>query len=55
MKLDEAKQILNKNGFIYEAKQNEVVLLDTTSSNVPVEVVRDWKDDETIEEDSDEY
>ena len=55
MNLNEAKEVLEQNGFICEDKQNEVVLLDTTSSNVPVEVVRNWKDDETIEEDSDEY
>lgn len=55
MNLNEAKEVLEQNGFICESKQNEIVLLDTDASNYTLENVRNWKDDETIEEDSDEY
>lgn len=55
MNINEAKDVLEQNGFICEAKQDEVVILDTTSNNISIKDVRDWKDDETIEEDSDEY
>ena len=55
MNINEAKEVLEQNGFIFEAKQDVVVLLDTTSNNISIKDVRDWKDDKTIEEYSHEY
>lgn len=55
MRLNEAKEILKNNGYMCESKQNEVVLLDTDSSKYTLEDVRDWKEDDSIEEDSEEY
>lgn len=55
MRLNEAKEILKNNGYMCESKQNEVVLLDTYSSKYTLEDVRDWKEDDSIEEDSEEY
>ena len=37
------------------SKQNEVVLLDTDASKYTLDDVRDWKEDDSIEEDSEEY
>lgn len=55
MNLNEAKEILQDNGYICEASQKEIVLLDTNPSKISIEDVRAWKDDDSIEEDSDEY
>lgn len=55
MLLKEAKEILKNSGYMCESKQNEVVLLDTYSSKYTLEDVRNWKEDDSIEEDSEEY
>ena len=55
MLLKEAKEILKNSGYMCESKQDEVVLLDTDSSKYTLEDVRVWKEDDSIEEDSEEY
>lgn len=55
MNINEAKDVLKQNGFICEAKQNEIVLLDTDPNIYTLENVRNWREDNSIEEDSDEY
>ena len=55
MRLNEAKEILKNNGYMCESKQNEIVLLDTDSSKYTLEDIRVWKEDDSIEEDSEEY
>lgn len=55
MNINEAKDVLKQNGFICEAKQNEIVLLDTDPNIYTLENVRNWREDDSIEEDSDEY
>ena len=55
VQINEAKEILKNQGYMCESKQDEVVLLDTDASKYTLEDVRVWKEDDSIEEDSEEY